>query len=119
MTDEVNQLPSSPFEESPLRDDSFDMATRTPLEKELNVMIQGDLDHLRETYSFPARIPKEGETILFIRPSEVAFYEATFLADLRLSIYPTIKRILNFYNICPTQLSPNAWRSVVYVLVIW
>ena len=69
MTDEVNQLPSSPFEESPIRDDSFDnkedpeMATRTSFEKELNFMAQGDLDRLRETYSFSiriqARIPEE------------------------------------------------------------
>ncbi|GFY88901.1 hypothetical protein Acr_06g0008410 [Actinidia rufa] len=56
---------------SPLRDDSShheedpEMAICTPLEKELNVMTQDDLDRLRETYSFPAeiqaRIPKEGE----------------------------------------------------------
>ena len=44
MTDELNQLPSSPFEESPLRNDSSDhgkdpeVAIRTPLENELNVM---------------------------------------------------------------------------------
>ena len=61
MTDEVNQLPSSPFEESPLRDDSSDhgedlgKAIRTP-KKELNVMSQDYLDFLRETYSFPVEI---------------------------------------------------------------
>ena len=98
MTDEVNQLLSSPPEESPLRDDSSDhrkdpeMNTSSPLEKEINVMTQGDLDCLREAYSFPtgiqARIPEEGETILFTCPGKV---------------------ILNFYNICPAQLSPNAW----------
>ena len=74
MTNEINQLPSSPPKESPLRDDSSDhredpeMSTSSPLEKETNVMTQGDLDRLREAYSFPAeiqtRIPEEGETIL-------------------------------------------------------
>ncbi|GFS31889.1 hypothetical protein Acr_00g0019770 [Actinidia rufa] len=44
---------------------------------------------------------------------EVAFYEVTFLAGLRLPIHPTIRRILNHYKICPAQLSPNAWRSVI------
>ena len=50
MTDEVNQLPSSPPEESPLRDNSPDhredpeMNTSSSLEKEINVMKQGDLD---------------------------------------------------------------------------
>ena len=89
------------------------MNTFSPLEKEINVMTQDNLDHLRETYSFLAgiqtRIPEEGKTILFTRPSEVAFYEAAFFIGLRLLIHPTIKRILNFYNIYSAQLSPNAW----------
>ena len=129
MIDEVNQLPSSPPKESPLRDDSSnhkedpEMNTSSPLEKEINVMTQGGLGRMREVYSFPAgiqaKIPEEGETILSTRPSEVAFYEVVFPVGLRFPIHPTIKRILNFYNICPAQLSHNVWRSVVYVLVIW
>ena len=69
MTDEFNQLPSSPLEESPLRNDSFDhredpeMSTSSPFENEINVMTQGDIDRLSEAYSFPvgiqARIPEE------------------------------------------------------------
>ncbi|GFS41642.1 hypothetical protein Acr_00g0075490 [Actinidia rufa] len=74
------------------------------LTKETNVMSQADLDKLREKYSFPPgvqlRIPGEGETILSIRQGEVAFYEAAFLAGLRLPIHPTIKRILSHYKIC-------------------
>ena len=75
------------------------------LTKETNVMSQTDLDKLREKYSFPSgvqlRIPGEGETILFAREGEVTFYEAAFLASLRLPIHPTIKRILNHFKICP------------------
>ena len=62
MTDEVNQLPASFPEESPFRDEPSDhegnpvIDTRTPLEKEFNVMTQGDLDCLRESYSFPSGI---------------------------------------------------------------
>ena len=62
MMDEVNQLPSSPLEESPPRDESSDheenseIDTRTPLEKEFNIMTQGNLDCLRESYSFPSGI---------------------------------------------------------------
>ena len=118
MSDEVHQLPSSPPEGSPLRDDSPDyrvepeMSTTSPLEKEVNVMTQGDLDLLRITCSFPdgiqIRIPDEDETIFSGHLGEVAFYEAAFHADLRFPVYPTSKRILNFYNICPAQFSPNA-----------
>ena len=86
-------------------------------------MTQGDLDRLKEAYSFPseiqAKIPEEDETILSSRSGKVVIYEVAFLVALRFPIHPTIKRILNFYNICPVQLSSNAWRSVVCVLVIW
>ncbi|GFS36404.1 hypothetical protein Acr_00g0045770 [Actinidia rufa] len=86
-------------------------------------MTQGDLDKLREKYSFPTRIqlriPEEGETILSTRPGEVTFYEAAFPAGLRFPIHPIVWRILNHYKICPAQLSPNAWRFIVCSLVIW
>ncbi|GFY92743.1 hypothetical protein Acr_08g0011390 [Actinidia rufa] len=90
--------------------------------KEVNIMTQGDLDKLREKCSFPPgiqlRIPGEGETIQSSRPGEVVFYEASFPAGLRFPIHPITKRILNHYKICSTH-SPNAWRSIVYSLVIW
>ncbi|GFS45589.1 hypothetical protein Acr_00g0096950 [Actinidia rufa] len=93
------------------------------LTKEGNVMTQAELDKLGSTYSFPLgirlRIPGDGETILSARQGEVAFYEAAFQAGLRLPIHPTIREILVHYNICPAQLSPNAWRSVICSLVIW
>ena len=86
-------------------------------------MTHGDLDHLRKTYFFPtgvqARIPTEDVTILSIHPDEVAFYEAAFPARLRFPVHPIIRRILSFYNICPTQHSPNAWQCVICILVIW
>ena len=59
MSDEVHQLPSSMLEGSPLRDDSpehiieDEMSTTSPLEKEINIMTQGNLDLLRSTCSFP------------------------------------------------------------------
>ncbi|GFY95425.1 hypothetical protein Acr_10g0008100 [Actinidia rufa] len=93
------------------------------LTKEGNVMTQAELDKLGSTYSFPSgirlRIPGDGETILSARQGEVAFYEAAFQAGLRLPIHPTIREILVHYKICPAQLSPNAWRSVICSLVIW
>ncbi|GFS46080.1 hypothetical protein Acr_00g0100020 [Actinidia rufa] len=52
-------------------------------------------------------LPEANETVASTCPGEVAFYEATFQAGLRLPIHPTIRRILAHYNICP-QLAPNA-----------
>ena len=80
-------------------------------------MTQGELDHLRESCSFPSeiqiRLPEADETIASTRLGEVAFYEAAFQASLRLPIHPTIKRILHYYNICLAQLASNMWRSIV------
>ncbi|GFZ03259.1 hypothetical protein Acr_15g0018670 [Actinidia rufa] len=116
--DETNQSTSSP----PIPTNSSKMDTSS-LNKESNVMSQAELDNLGTTYSFPQRvrlrIPRDGETILSARQGEVAFYEATFLAGLRFPIHPTIRKILIHYKICPAQLSPNAWRSVICSLVIW
>ena len=71
----------------------------------MNIMTQGDLDQLMESYSILSsiqiRLPETNETIASVRPSEVAFYEAVFHAGLRLLIHPMIRMILHFYNICP------------------
>ena len=59
------------------------------------------------------------ETIVSTCLGEVALYEAPFHACLRFPFHPIIRKILYFYNIFPTQLVPNAWRSLVYVTVVW
>ncbi|GFZ09079.1 hypothetical protein Acr_20g0008870 [Actinidia rufa] len=108
---------SSPLEMNPLA------AIHPSVEEKTNIMTLEELDALRETYSFPSRVrvrlPEEGETITSTRPDEVAFYEAAFFAGLRFPIHPTIRLILQFYNICPTQLVPNAWRSIVCSMAMW
>ncbi|GFY88794.1 hypothetical protein Acr_06g0007340 [Actinidia rufa] len=114
MTDEVNQSPSSPMEGSP--EESPLVAIHPSVEEKTNIMTLEELDALRDTYSFPSgvqiRLPDEGETITSTRPGEVAFYEAVFPAGLRFPLHNTIRLILQFYNICPAQLVPNAWRSI-------
>ncbi|GFS43542.1 hypothetical protein Acr_00g0085660 [Actinidia rufa] len=82
-----------------------------------------ELNAFKDTYSFPPgvriRLPDEGETITSTRPSEVAFYEAAFPAGLCFPLHPTIRLILQFYNICPTQFVPNAWRSIACSMALW
>ena len=86
-------------------------------------MTPEELDLLGETYSFPqsvhVRLFEENETILSARPSEVAFYEASFQAGLRFPIHPTIRLILIFYNIYSAQLVPNAWQSIASAMALW
>ncbi|GFS42832.1 hypothetical protein Acr_00g0081950 [Actinidia rufa] len=82
-----------------------------------------ELNALRDTYSFPSgvqvRLPDGGEIITSTHPGEVTFYEAAFPAGLRFPIHPTIRLILQFYNICPAQLVPNAWRSIACSIALW
>ncbi|GFY82855.1 hypothetical protein Acr_02g0010950 [Actinidia rufa] len=124
IIDEASQSPSSPLKGS-LTDhlSTYSEMDTSNLTKETSVMSQGDLDKLREKYSFPSRIqfriPGQGETILSTSSGEVAFYEAAFHAGLRFPIHPIIRRILNHYKICPAQLYPNAWQFVICSLFIW
>ncbi|GFY91077.1 hypothetical protein Acr_07g0012730 [Actinidia rufa] len=84
ITDKVNQHPHppSPPEESSPREKLSKIEVSSFLATELNIMTQGDLDRLQETYSFPLgirmRIPGNSETILSTGDGEVAFYEAVF-----------------------------------------
>lgn len=96
--------------------------TPPPIERETNTIIQGKLDCLKETCSIPSgiqiKLPEVHETITFTRLGKVVYYEVAFYARLRLLIHPTIRQILHFYNICLAQLVPNAWRSVLYMMVL-
>ncbi|GFZ12863.1 hypothetical protein Acr_23g0012480 [Actinidia rufa] len=121
MADEVDQSPSSLVEGSP--EENPLIAIHPPVEEKTNIMTIEELSALRETYFFPpevrARLPDEGETITSTRPGEVAFYEAAFPAGLRFPLHNTIRLILQFYNICPAQLVPNAWRSITCSMALW
>ncbi|GFY85718.1 hypothetical protein Acr_04g0004560 [Actinidia rufa] len=57
MTDEVNQSPDSPREDSPTPEDVPIIIVPPLIEKEINIMTLDELDLLRESYSFP---PHEG-----------------------------------------------------------
>ncbi|GFZ19612.1 hypothetical protein Acr_28g0003170 [Actinidia rufa] len=121
MIDEINQSLSSPMEGSP--EASPLIAIYPSVEEKTNIMTLEELNTLRDTYSFPLgvriRLPDEGETITSTRPGEVAFYEAAFPAGLRFFLHPTIRLILQLYNICPAQLVPNAWRSIDCSMALW
>ena len=122
MMDEVSTLPSSPRRDFSSSKGSPLGISLPSLDKEECIMTQDNLDRLRESYfilsNVQTRLLEAGETIGSARPSEVAFYEVAFHAILRLPIHPTIRTILQFYNICPVHLIPNAWRSVVCAIVL-
>ena len=50
-------------------------------------------------------------------PNMVCFFEAAFESGLRFPLHPFIKSVLQHFNVCPSQLSPNFWGVLVSLLV--
>ena len=49
----------------------------------------------------------------------VCFFEVAFNNGLRFPLHPFIKRVLQHFNVCPSQLSPNFWGIQVGLLVFF
>ena len=49
----------------------------------------------------------------------VCFFEAAFENGLFFPLHPFIKRVLQHFNVCPSQLSPNFWGVLVGLLVVF
>ena len=52
-------------------------------------------------------------------PKMVCFFEAAFENGLRFPLHPFIKSILQHFNVCSSQLSPNFWGILVGLLVFF
>ena len=46
-------------------------------------------------------------------PGMVCFFEVAFDNGLRFPLRPFMKRVLQHFNICPSQLDPNGWGILV------
>ena len=49
----------------------------------------------------------------------VCFFEVAFENGLRFPLHPFIKKVLQHFNVCPSQLLPNFWGVLVRLLVIF
>ena len=52
-------------------------------------------------------------------PKMVCFFEVAFDNGLCFPLHPFIKRVLQNFNVCPSQLSPNFWGILVGLLVFF
>ena len=52
-------------------------------------------------------------------PKMVCFFEVAFDNGLRFPLHPFIKGVLQHFNVCPSQLSPNVWGILVGLLVFF
>ena len=52
-------------------------------------------------------------------PNMVCIFEVAFNNGLRFPLHPFIKGVLQHFNVCPSQLSPNGWGILVGLLVFF
>ena len=52
-------------------------------------------------------------------PKMVCFFEVAFDNGLHFPLHPFIKGVLQHFNVCPSQLSPNCWGILVGLLVFF
>ena len=52
-------------------------------------------------------------------PKMVCFFEVAFDNGLLFPLHPFIKGVLQHFNVCPSQLSPNCWGILVGLLVFF
>ena len=52
-------------------------------------------------------------------PKMVCFFEVAFDNGLRFPLHRFIKGVLQHFNVCPSQLSPNCWGILVGLLVFF
>ena len=52
-------------------------------------------------------------------PKMVCFFEVAFDNGLGFPLHPFIKGVLQHFNVCPSQLSPNCWGILVGLLVFF
>ena len=52
-------------------------------------------------------------------PKMVCFFEMAFNNGLRFPLHPFIKRVLQHFNVCPSQLLPNFWGILIGLLVFF
>ena len=52
-------------------------------------------------------------------PKMVCFFEVAFDNGLRFPLHPFIKGVLQHFNVCPSQLTPNGWGILVGLLTFF
>ena len=79
-------------------------------------------DRISNNYQFPSsaiiRFLELDERACTFLPKEVCFYEAYFQCGLHFPVHPFGREVLFRLKISPTQLVPNAWRTMVCCMVI-
>ena len=81
------------------------------------------LKSIRKRFQFlkgvSIRLSRPNKKACTFAHGEVSFYEATFSCGLHFPVRPFIMQLLSIWNVVPSQLVPNAWRTIIGRMSIW
>ena len=75
--------------------------------------------HYRPPFDVHVWCPDSLTSYIVQVPKMVCFFEAAFENDLHFPLHPFIKSVLQYFNVCLSQLSPNFWGVLVGLLVVF
>ena len=80
------------------------------------------LKGFRKRFQFPKgtvlRLPRPSEKACTFAHGKVCFCRAAFRCDLHFPLHPFIMKLLFHFQIAPSQLVPNTWRTIVSCMSI-
>jgi hypothetical protein len=86
-------------------------------------MTQEEIEVLRVNYRIPVGVTlrpvKSGELATSPPNGWVAVHEQQFKCGLTLPLHPWVQRILSALNLAVGQVTPNMWRQLLGMYVVW